>query len=186
MNIDKNKVKLIFPSTNVFGSYIAALHEGFRRGIGETKTEDEIQNIENDFETYIKSLNAPPDGTFKAPNGEEFEKVPYETLWLVCDDIFIGEVSFRHELNGFLHEYGGHVGYGIRPSLEGLGFGTLALKLTKERAAQRGMDKLLITCDPDHTASEKIILRNGGVHENTPENPYGCGPVKRFWMPTMN
>ena len=166
-------------------SYIEALREGFRRGNADTKTEAEIEEIERDFPAYIESLNAPPEGTIKVPTGEEFPKVPYETLWLMAGDIFIGEISFRHELNDLLRDFGGHVGYGIRPSLEGRGYGTLGLKLTRQRAAQMGMDKLLVTCAPDNPASEKIILKNGGIYENTLENPFGHGPTKRFWVPTQ-
>ena len=160
MKIDRNTVTLELPDMKLFPSYIEALREGFYRGIMAVKSEEEIQEIEKDPASHIQELNAPSTGTVTTPDGTEFDKVPDETLWLVCDDVFIGEVSFRHKLNEPLENFGGHVGYGIRPSLEGQGFGTLALKLTKERAAKMGMDKLLVTCDPDHAASEKIILRH--------------------------
>lgn len=183
--VEKDDVTLVYPSAAVYESYIAALREGFRRGIGETKTEDEIEEIIADFDAHIAPMNAPPEGTIKTPDGQEFEKVPYETLWLVADDIFIGEISFRHELSDFLEQFGGHVGYGIRPALEGQGLGTLALKLTIDRARELGIEKLLLTCSPDNLASEKVITKNGGEYIDTVEKPFGFDDTKRFWVPTQ-
>jgi predicted acetyltransferase len=183
--IDKNSVTLELPSIKVFPSYVEALKEGFRRGIAEVKSPAEITAIEADPGQWIAILNTPPTGTYTTPSGHVIQKVPCETLWLCAQDIFIGEVSFRHELNDFLRVMGGHVGYGIRPTLMNQGYGTLALRLTRERAARRGMDRLLVTCDPDNQASEKVIIKNGGVYETTSENPYGYSPSKLFWVPTQ-
>lgn len=184
MEIDDNKIRLELASTAVKASYIEALHEGFRRGAGDAKTPEEIQEIEQGFQAYIDEIHAPKTGTFTLPNGDEIKRVPDETLWLICDDIFIGEVSFRLELSAFLEQYGGHVGYGIRPSLQGRGYATRALEMIRERAAQKGMDQLLLTCSPDNPASEKVIVKNGGVHQDTLEKPYGMEVTKRFWVPT--
>src|SRR5215472_15114123 len=99
--IDREAVALEHPSMNVFRSYVEALKEGFRRGIAEVKSPAEIAAIEADPEQWIASLNAPATGTITTPSGHVVHKVPYETLWLSAGDIFIGEVSFRHELNDF-------------------------------------------------------------------------------------
>lgn len=185
MYIDREKIRLDFPSDTVRDSYITALREGFYRGNDDAKPENEIQGIEKDFTSYIESFREPSTGSVTTPSGDMFDFVPGETLWLTAGDVFIGEVSFRFELNGLLQKFGGHVGYGIRPALQGQGYATMALKLTRRRAYERGMDQLLLTCAPDNPASEKVILKNGGIYEDTQENPYGFHTVKRFWVPAI-
>lgn len=162
ININKNNVVLELPSIKSFNSYIEALEEGYYIGIQPPKTKDEIQKIVANPESYLESLNDQTPGTFEAPSGEVFEKVPYEKLWITADNIFIGEISFRHKLNKFLEDFGGHVGYGIRPSLSGKGFATLSVELLKKRAASIGMESLLITCSPCNPASKRIIEKCGG------------------------
>ena len=43
-----------------------------------------------------------------------------------------------------------------------------------------GIEKLLITCDVKNEASEKTILANGGVYENTIDVE-DC-KMKRYWI----
>lgn len=177
--------QLSTPEEIAFPSYIEALYEGFRRGSHPAATKQDIEEIrKKNPATFLASLNAPPEGVIRTPRGDIFEKVPYETLWLCAGPLFIGEVSFRFTLNPLLESYGGHIGYGIRPSLMNRGYATLALKLVRQRAKNKGMEKLLLTCSPDNPASEQVILKNYGVYENTLDDAYGFGPVKRFWVPT--
>ena len=48
------------------------------------------------------------------------------------------------------------------------------------RARQLGMARVLVTCDEDNPASEKVILKNGGV----PDGVYEHDGVKtrRYWI----
>jgi predicted acetyltransferase len=179
--IQERGITLDLPSMDIFPSYIEALHEDFQRGIQEIKTKEQIAKIEADPEAHLHEIND-QSGMVELANGEFVKKVPYENLWLAEGKTFIGEVSFRHELNENLKVHGGHVGYGIRPSMRNKGYGTLALKLTKERASRMGMGRLLLTCSPDNPASEKIIVNNGGIYLDTQPNPFGFGPTKRFWI----
>lgn len=173
---------LELPPLRVIDSYIESLREGFYRGIQAKKTDEEIQSIANDPQPYLDSLNAPIEGKLKTEDGTEFDPAPYETLWLVSDDIFIGEYSFRHALTPVLATFGGHVGYGIRPSLQGQGYATAGMELLKSRATDMGIDRLLVTCSPDNPASEKVIIKSGGIFENLETQTYGHGTVKRFWI----
>lgn len=43
-----------------------------------------------------------------------------------------------------------------------------------------GIEKLLVTCDVKNETSEKIILTNGGVYENTIE--VDGSQMKRYWI----
>ena len=185
-NFNQENIILELPSMKVFNSYIEALEEGFYRGNEAVKKSSEIADIKRDAKNYLSSLNTPPDGFYTVPSGEKFQKVPYETLWLIHDDTFIGEVSFRHELNEMLQNFGGHVGYGVRPSLAGQGFATLALRMTVERANNMGIKELLLTCSPDNPASRRVIEKNGGEFIDVSDKTYGFKDVcHRYYVPTL-
>lgn len=111
--------------------------------------------------------------------------VPSTTLWLVDKDVFIGEISIRHELTPSLLKYGGHIGYEIRYSESGKGFGTNMLRMALDFCkAELGLRKVLITCDDDNIASAKVIEKNGGVLENKVQNQTDKGEVitRRYWI----
>jgi len=183
--MDVSSITLELPALSHIPSYLEALEEGFVRG-AQAERKSHIPLVLEDAAGYLASLNDPAPGVVTAPNGEEFEPVPYENLWLVEGDTFIGEFSFRLNLNAYLESYGGHVGYGIRPSMMGKGLATLGLKLLRNHAAGLGIDQLLITCDAEHGgASERVIQKNGGVLYDINEFPYGHDySVKRYWVPT--
>ena len=54
------------------------------------------------------------------------------------------------------------------------------LRLNVKNAKKRGIEKMLVTCDSDNTASEKTILANSGVFEST-INVDGT-EMKRYWI----
>src|SRR5918911_4690432 len=88
--------------------------------------------------------------------------VPATFYWLVQQGRIIGRSGIRHHLTPALENEGGHIGYDIRPSERGKGYGTLILKLTLEKAREFGFDRVMLTCDADNIASARIIEKNGG------------------------
>jgi predicted acetyltransferase len=54
--------------------------------------------------------------------------VPATFLVAEVDRALVGRVSIRHELNAFLADVGGHIGYGVRPRYRGRGFATEILR----------------------------------------------------------
>jgi predicted acetyltransferase len=99
-------------------------------------------------------------------------------LWMVVGDEVVGRISLRHELNAWLREVGGHIGYAVRPSARRRGYATQALAQVLPLAAERGIDPALVTCDDDNLASRKVIEANGGVLEDVRNGKM------RFWIPT--
>lgn len=91
------------------------------------------------------------------------DRVP-STLYVLVDQQgrIYGALSFRHELNPYLEDFGGHIGYGIRKSEQGKGYGTLQLKLMLKKLAQTDYDSILVTCDEDNLRSKKVIEHHGG------------------------
>jgi tagatose 1,6-diphosphate aldolase len=55
----------------------------------------------------------------------------------------------------------GHIGYGIEPRYRGHHLAARACQLVGRVARAHGMDRLLITCDPENIASRKTCERIG-------------------------
>ncbi len=93
-------------------------------------------------------------------------------------DTVVGFLALRHQLNAWLLEEGGHIGYSVRPARRGEGHATRALCSAVRRAAELGIDRALVTCDEDNVASARTIERNGGVYEDTRNGK------RRYWIAT--
>jgi predicted acetyltransferase len=89
--------------------------------------------------------------------------VPAGVDWLVDAGEFIGHVSVRHGLSAALERRGGHLGYAVRPSKHGRGYGSELLKRVLPHVRNLGVQKALVTCDNDNAASRKIIEKHRGV-----------------------
>jgi predicted acetyltransferase len=85
-------------------------------------------------------------------------------------------------LNDFLLKQNGHIGYFIRPSKRKMGYGKKILQLGLLEAKKMGLPKVLITCDEDHFASQKIIEANGAILENIIETENGKPKTRRYWI----
>jgi predicted acetyltransferase len=93
--------------------------------------------------------------------------VPAHTYFLVLENKrIIGAINIRHYLNDYLLNFGGHIGYGIRPSERKKGYAALMLSMALPIAKELGINKALITCDKNNVGSAKTIINNGGVLEN--------------------
>lgn len=103
-------------------------------------------------------------------------------LWIVDRDEadgseeFLGYLALRHELNDFLLEQGGHIGYAVRPSRRREGHASRALAQSLVHARGLGLERVLITCDDDNEASARTIERNGGVLEDVRRGK------RRYWI----
>lgn len=98
------------------------------------------------------------------------------------DNKVVGMIQLRHELNDFLFQYGGHIGYSLCPSERRKGYAKEMLRQCLLYCRTRGMDRVLISCLEDNVASRKTILSQGGVYEDTryleSDNEY----LQRYWI----
>jgi len=109
--------------------------------------------------------------------------VPATTYWLVRDgQRVVARSSLRHRLTPHLEREGGHIGYGVRPSERGKGYGTAVCRLTLEKARALGLPRVLITCDTDNLASARIIEKNGGVFESEARSRQTGKMKRRYWI----
>ena len=96
------------------------------------------------------------------------------------DNYIVGMIDIRHYLNEYLTQVGGNIGYSVRKTERNKGYAKQMLKLALEKCRDLKMKKVLITCDEDNIASEKVILSANAKFEDIRcidgENK------KRFWI----
>lgn len=88
-------------------------------------------------------------------------------FWAVEGNVVVGRIALRHRLTAALEEFGGHVGYEVRPSHRRRGVGREMLRLLLQTEKAREIGHLLLTCAPDNVGSNKTIVANGGVLSHT-------------------
>lgn len=116
------------------------------------------------FESYAAWLHSL---TLLADPEQAAKKNWVQSTTLLCmrkeDDRLVGMINIRHTLNGFLRQYGGHIGIGVCPSERGKGCGTEMLRHALRFCSGLGMKQALIGCSKDNAASRNTILRCGGT-----------------------
>lgn len=92
------------------------------------------------------------------------KRVPAETYFLIreSDNKIIGVISVRLKLNKALWNFGGNVGFSIRPSERRKGYNKINLFLGLCVCKNRGMEAVLISCEKRNIASAKSIQALGG------------------------
>ena len=93
--------------------------------------------------------------------------VPSSTYFLIRenDDKLIGMIDLRIKLNDYLRNYGGNIGYSIRPTERKKGYAKIQLYLCLLKCKEYGLDKILITCANYNEGSRRTILSLGGIYE---------------------
>lgn len=173
MNEDRSEqeVRLIMPTAELRAEFLSMAEEYLAAG------EDRYASALEDFSNYLRNLADGLSG-LNLPQG----RVPYSTFWLVAGRRLVGRSSLRHQLTPELEYEGGHVGYDIRPSDRGKGYGTLLLMLTLVEARRLGLRRVLLTCDTGNLGSAKIIEKNGGALQDTAISQRSGERISRYWI----
>lgn len=174
--------QLIDPDVHLKESFLAAMSEFAEEG----RTGDG-SGIGRDLEEWTGRWQS--DEGFAAYVAEKIteRETVVEEGWVLCTNLwwadgedYIGRMSIRHELNDWLSEVGGHIGYDVRRSRRGKGHGTAMLAEALRVARDLGIEQALLTCDDDNVASRIVIERNGGVLEDERKGKL------RYWIPTTH
>ena len=100
------------------------------------------------------------------------------------DRKIVGMIQFRHEFNDFLREFGGHIGYSVRPSERRKGYAKRMLAECLNVCGAFGLKNVLVTCLRENEASRRTILANGGVYERTTFYEKEGVYLERYWITT--
>ncbi len=168
-------VTLVEPTTARHGEWLELVGEfdgGHVDGGGFFGTTVEELADPTVFAAWVESTRAQERGE-QVPDGW----VPSTLRWVEAQGQLVATVALRHELNAFLLEEGGHVGYAVRPTARRQGVATAALRAMLDVARSRGIERALLVCDDDNVASARTIEGNGGVLEDV------RGDKRRYWIP---
>jgi len=155
------KLKLVFPTEEYRAEWYAIISE--IENANEKMTPFALKGETNDYNKYLKNAK----NNLKGDNLPE-GRVPAEIFFLISNESkrILGAIDIRYELNDYLYKFGGNIGYGIRPTERRKGYATEMLKLALYRCKEKGMKKVLITCNKNNIGSSKTMIKNGGILEN--------------------
>ena len=129
-----------------------------------------------DFDAYLMQLQR--DEAPSQPEG----RVPSTQYCLHFQDRIVACVRLRSHLTPQLAIEGGHIGYDVRPSARGQGFGTTILREVLPYARRLGLERVLLTAYADNLASQKIIERNGGIFMKETNSTTPGRPMRQYWI----
>lgn len=159
------------PSTAVHGSFLSALEEyrelteytDNRHHFMRRAASEHDLTTDSGFARYVAGQTALSNVT---------------VLWWIEAGEFVGRLTIRHELVGWLETHGGHIGYEVRPSRRGAGHAKAMLLASLPTAGEFGIERALVTCDYDNHASKAVIEAAGATFESRLDHKL------RYWIET--
>ena len=98
------------------------------------------------------------------------------------DNKIVGSINVRWNLSPSMLEFGGHIGYGIRPTERRKGYNKINLYLGLIEAKKLGLDKVMLNCDVENIGSKKTMEALGGKLERTEIDPYDNILTSVYWF----
>jgi predicted acetyltransferase len=176
---------LVEPDVRFHASFLRAMAAFAAEGRGAA---DDDSMIGRDLRTWAQRWEDPEQfavyvDDLRAEAREDTPRpalmVPSTTMWWVDGDEWLGRIQLRQRLNERLLDGGGHIGYDVAPEHRRRGHAAAMLRAMLVLAAKgHGIDRALVTCDPDNVASRKVIEACGGEFEDERDGK------RRYWVPT--
>jgi predicted acetyltransferase len=171
-----NDLYLKFPSMNEKEKFVEYIKE-YRFDNPNAKPLGCTENI--NYEEWLKKID-------KERNGIDLEegRVPSTVYFLMdANDRILAHISIRHSIdNDFLRLYGGHIGYGVRPSERKKEYATIMLHLALIKCKELGIDDVMISCKESNIASAKTIENNFGVQKELIYIEDEKMNFKKYWI----
>lgn len=160
---------LVIPDLTRLPSYVDALARGYLPSNVDSATiaRRHVDAIARDGAAFVASLTdvEAKGGPITLPDGSIVPRLPGFTRWIVDGDAFCGQINLRWSpgTDDLPPHVLGHVGYVIAPWHRRQGHASRALAQVLPLARTVGLGRVDLTTAPDNTASQKVILANGGV-----------------------
>lgn len=155
-------------------------HEVFHSDVNGSGSLDRVlrgQSYEDCLERCLKMSDA--------AFARSVNRCPGKTFLLIrqSDRRLVGMINVRHQLNEAMRRFGGHIGYGIRPTERRKGYNKINLYLGLIKARDEfGLEKVMIDCAADNPGSDKTIRALGGVLERCEIDPSDGELTKVYWI----
>ena len=132
------------------------------------------------YEEWLKKLEVYKDKDSALENGW----VHAVTYFLIreSDNKIIGMINIRLELNDYLRNFGGHIGYGIRPTERRKGYNKINLYLGLLKCQEFRLDKVMISCNVHNLGSDKTIKAFDGELEKIEVDPNDNELTNVYWI----
>ena len=115
---------------------------------------------------------------------EKFGRCQGKTFLLVreIDNRIVGTINVRWNLNDAMLRFGGHIGYGIRPTERRKGYNKINLYLGMIEAKKVGLEKVMLDCDVNNLGSDRTLKALGGKLERTEIDPSDGILTNVYWF----
>lgn len=98
------------------------------------------------------------------------------------DNKIVGTINVRWNLDEAMLRFGGHIGYGIRPTERRKGYNKINLYLGMLEAKKVGLEKVMLDCDVNNLGSDKTLKALGGKLERTEVDPSDGILTNVYWF----
>lgn len=168
-------LKLVFPTDEYREEWYSIIRE--IEDANEKMVPSALKGETDDYNEYLENVKMYSEG-INLPN----DRVPADIFFLVHngDNRILGAIDIRYALNDYLYNYGGNIGYGIRPTERRKGYAAEMLRMSLDICREKGLDKVLITCKKSNIGSSRTIIKNSGILEN--EVLENGELTQRYWI----
>lgn len=108
--------------------------------------------------------------------------------FLICfiirksDNRIIGSINVRWNLTEEMKQFGGNIGYGIRPTERRKGYNKINLYLGLIEVQKLGLDKVMLVCEINNLGSSRTMQSLGGMLERIEVDPYDGLLTSVYWF----
>ena len=117
-------IRLIRPSEEHFSQVLKLKQDFINNNEPRIQGSGSVDKYD-DLNEWLKSIN-------DIEQGKNEKLVPSTYYLILSDEEVVGTISMRHYLTKDLEEFGGHIGYSIKPSARRKGYAREALRLILE------------------------------------------------------